>query len=79
LGRHAFHSRTALGIKLKGKNMENLKVRIMILSEQDNIHASATFNKSTIDEMYANHGISFVDQAYNMLLTELEQKQQEEK
>jgi len=74
-----------LGIKLKKRiNMtqlqdQNLKIKIQILDADDNILVSGVTSQQMIHDLEVYQGISGVDQAYRMLLDELEQKQQAEK
>lgn len=58
---------------------QNLKIKIQILDAEDNILISSVINQQMVNDLNVYHGISGVDQAYNMLLDELTKKQAEEK
>jgi hypothetical protein len=58
---------------------QNLKIKIQILDADDNILVSGVTSQQMIHDLEVYQGISGVDQAYRMLLDELEQKQQAEK
>ena len=54
---------------------QNLKIKIQILDADDNILVSGVTSQQMIHDLEVYQGISGVDQAYRMLLDELEQKQ----
>ena len=58
---------------------QNLKIKIQILDADDNILVSGVTSQQMIHDLEVYQGISGVDQAYRMLLDELEQKQRAEK
>jgi hypothetical protein len=58
---------------------QNLKIKIQILDAEDNILISSVISQQMVNDLNVYHGISGVDQAYNMLLDELTKKQAEEK
>jgi hypothetical protein len=51
--------------------MENLKIKIQILDEQNNVLISSTINKSTIDAAAEFHGQSVLTDVYNTMLDDL--------
>jgi len=55
--------------------MENLKIKIQILDEQDNVLVSSIINKSTVDAAAEFHGQPMLTDVYSMLLDELAKKQ----
>ena len=57
---------------------QNLKIKIQILDAEDNILISSVISQQMVNDLNVYHGISGVDQAYHMLLDELEKKQQAE-
>ena len=58
---------------------QNLKIKIQILDAEDNVLIASTISQQMVNDLNVYHGISGVDQAYNMLLDELEAKQIAEK
>ena len=58
---------------------QNLKIKIQILDAEDNVLIASTISQQMVNDLNVYHGISGVDQAYNMLLDELEAKQTAEK
>ena len=58
---------------------QNLKIKIQILDAEDNVLIASTISQQMVNDLNVYHGISGVDQAYNMLLDELEAKQNAEK
>ena len=55
---------------------QNLKIKIQILDAEDNMLISSVISQQMVNDLNVYHGISGVDQAYHMLLDELEKKQQ---
>ena len=51
--------------------MENLKIKIQILDEQNNVLISSTINKSTIDAATKFHGQPVLTDVYNTMLEDL--------
>jgi len=51
--------------------MENLKIKIQILDEQNNVLISSTINKSTIDTATEFHGQPVLTDVYNSMLEDL--------
>lgn len=51
--------------------MENLKIKIQILDEQNNVLISSTINKSTIDAAAEFHGQPVLTDVYNTMLDDL--------
>ena len=51
--------------------MENLKIKIQILDEQNNVLISSTINKSTIDAATEFHGQPVLNDVYNSMLEDL--------
>ena len=58
---------------------QNLKIKIQILDAEDNVLIASTISQQMVNDLNVYHGISGVDQAYNMLLDELDAKQTAEK
>jgi hypothetical protein len=58
---------------------QNLKIKIQILDAEDNVLISSVISQQQVNDLNVYHGISGVDEAYRMLLDELEKKQQAEK
>jgi hypothetical protein len=54
---------------------QNLKVNIQILDEEDNILISTKIPQSQVNDLNVYHGISGVDQVYNLLIEELKVRQ----
>ncbi len=63
---------------MKPLEEQNLKIRIQILDEQDNILISSVTSQMMVHDLNVYHGVSGVDDAYHMLLDELAKKQSEE-
>ena len=51
--------------------MENLKIKIQILDEQDNVLVSSIINKSTVDAAAEFHGQPMLTDVYNSMLEDL--------
>lgn len=51
--------------------MENLKIKIQILDEQNNVLISSTIKKSTIDAATEFHGQPVLTDVYNTMLEDL--------
>ncbi len=51
--------------------MENLKIKIQILDEQNSVLISSTINKSTIDSVAELHNRSVLTDVYNSMLEDL--------
>ena len=64
---------------MKPLEEQNLKIRIQILDEQDNILISSVISQMYVHNLNVYHGVSGVDEAYHILLDELAKKQVEEK
>jgi hypothetical protein len=64
---------------MKPLEEQNLKIRIQILDEQDNILISSVVSQMMVHNLNVYHGVSGVDQAYHLLLDELAKKQSAEK
>jgi hypothetical protein len=56
---------------------QNLKVSIQILDEEDNILISTKISQSQVNDLNVYHGISGVDEVYNLLIEELKVRQSE--
>jgi hypothetical protein len=56
---------------------QNLKVNIQILDEQDNILISSKISQGQVNDLNVFHGISGVEQVYNLLVEELKVRQSE--
>ena len=65
--------------QIKPLQEQNLKIRIQILDSDDNILISSVISQQQVHDLNVYHGISGVDQAYNLLLDELSKKQSVEK
>lgn len=65
--------------QIKPLEEQNLKIRIQILDVEDNILISSVISQQQVHGLNVYHGISGVDQAYNLLLDELSKKQSVEK
>jgi hypothetical protein len=57
---------------------QNLKIKIQILDAEENVLVSSITPHQLIHDLNVYHNISGVDQVYNILLDELEKKQQAE-
>jgi hypothetical protein len=57
---------------------QNLKIKIQILDAEDNVLISSVISQQQVHDLNVYHGISGVNEAYHMLLDELEKKQQAE-
>jgi hypothetical protein len=55
---------------------QNLKIKIQILDAEDNVLISSVTPHQQVHDLNVYHNISGVDQVYNILLDELERKQQ---
>jgi hypothetical protein len=64
---------------MKPLEEQNLKIKIQILDEQDNMLISSVISQQMVNDLNVYQGISGVDQAYHMLLDELTAKQSAEK
>lgn len=64
---------------MKPLEEQNLKIRIQILDEQDNILKSSVISQQQVHDLNVYHGVSGVDEAYHLLLDELAKKQSAEK
>lgn len=51
--------------------MENLKIKIQILDEQNNVLISSTIKKSTVDAATEFHGQPVLTDVYNSMLEDL--------
>jgi hypothetical protein len=51
--------------------MENLKIKIQILDEQNNVLISSTIKKSTVDAATEFHGQPVLNDVYNSMLEDL--------
>lgn len=51
--------------------MENLKIKIQILDEQNNVLISSTINNDSIKAVKELHGVNILDDIYNSLLEDL--------
>ena len=51
--------------------MENLKIKIQILDEQNNVLISSTIKKSTVDAAKEFHGQPVLNDVYNTMLEDL--------
>ena len=51
--------------------MENLKIKIQILDEQNNVLISSTIKKSTVDVATEFHGQPVLNDVYNSMLEDL--------
>ena len=56
---------------------QNLKVNIQILDEEDNILISTKISQSQVNDLNVYHGVSGVDEVYNLLIEELKVRQSE--
>ena len=56
---------------------QNLKVNIQILDEEDNILISTKICQSQVNDLNVYHGVSGVEQVYNLLIEELKVRQSE--
>jgi hypothetical protein len=56
---------------------QNLKVNIQILDEEDNILISTKISQSQVNDLNVYHGVSGVEQVYNLLIEELKVRQSE--
>ena len=56
---------------------QNLKINIEILDEEDNILISTKIAQSQVNDLNVYHGISGVEQVYNLLIEELKVRQSE--
>lgn len=56
---------------------QNLKINIQILDEEDNILISTKISQSQVNDLNVYHGISGVEQVYNLLIEELKVRQSE--
>jgi hypothetical protein len=63
---------------MKPLQEQNLKIKIQILDAEDNVLISSTVPHQQVHDLNVYHGISGVDQVYNILLEELNVKQSEE-
>lgn len=52
--------------------MENIKVKIQIIGEEDKVLISSTINNSTIKTAKELHGVNILEDIYNSLLEDLE-------
>lgn len=52
--------------------MENLKVKIQIIGEDDKVLISSIINNNTIKTTKELHGVNILEDIYNSLLEELE-------
>jgi len=52
--------------------MENLKVKIQIIGEEDKILISSIINNDTIKTTKELHGVNILEDIYNSLLGDLE-------
>jgi len=52
--------------------MENIKVKIQIIGEEDKVLISSTINNSTIKAAKELHGVNILEDIYNSLLEDLE-------
>jgi hypothetical protein len=57
---------------------QNLKVNIQILDEEDNILISTKISQSQVNDLNVYHGVSGVDEVYNLLIEELKVRQSKE-
>jgi hypothetical protein len=65
--------------QIKPLEEQNLKIRIQILDVEDNVLISSVISQMMVHNLNVYHGVSGVDQAYNLLLDELSKKQSIEK
>lgn len=65
--------------QIKPLQEQNLKIRIQILDADDNILGSSVISQQQVHDLNVYHGVSGVDEAYHILLDELEKKQESEK
>lgn len=56
---------------------QNLKINIEILDEEGNILISTKIAQSQVNDLNIFHGISGVEQVYNLLIEELKVRQSE--
>jgi hypothetical protein len=63
---------------MKSLQDQNLKIKIQILDAEDNVLISSVISQQQVHDLNVYHGISGVNEAYHMLLDELEKKQQAE-
>jgi hypothetical protein len=61
---------------MKSLQDQNLKIKIQILDAEDNVLISSVISQQQVHDLNVYHGISGVNEAYHMLLDELEKKQQ---
>lgn len=61
--------------QIKPLEEQNLKIRIQILDVEDNVLISSVISQMMVHNLNVYHGVSGVDQAYNLLLDELSKKQ----
>jgi hypothetical protein len=54
---------------------QNLKINIEILDEEGNILISTKISQSQVNDLNIYHGISGVEQVYNLLIEELKVRQ----
>ena len=52
--------------------MENIKVKIQIIGEEDKVLISSTINNNTIKTAKELHGVNILEDIYNSLLEDLE-------
>ena len=60
--------------QIKPLEEQNLKIRIQILDVEDNVLISSVISQMMVHNLNVYHGVSGVDQAYNLLLDELSKK-----
>ena len=52
--------------------MENLKVKIQLIGEDNGVLISSTINNNTIKTVKELHGVNILEDIYNSLLEDLE-------
>ena len=52
--------------------MENLKVKLQLIGEDNRVLISSTINNSTIKTIKELHGVNILEDIYNSLLEDLE-------